>query len=207
MSFILNRASIIALVAGVAAVSSAQSFTVATFADPTTSANQSMFTFQGTTSAFGNNGTLSGSYTGTGLTLLTPGWAAPDVSNARFTLGNSTLTGGVTVTNGTAGPGRIDFTTAAGALVLRVDFATAVYNVLSFGGSDLIGNNVTFSGPGIPGTWTAETFSFSFANHVDRGNNRLTMTGSFTSSAVPEPATLAALGLGAMALIRRRKSK
>jgi hypothetical protein len=72
------------------------------------------------------------------------------------------------------------------------------------GGSSLFGNGVTFSGPLVPSGLSQETFNFSFANFVQNANGA-TATAAFTSSAVPEPASIAAIGLGLAAMIRRRR--
>ena len=73
----------------------------------------------------------------------------------------------------------------------------------TFGASDFVGQNVVFSGPIIPAGLSQESFAFSFANPVGTIED-YTVTAAFTSSAVPEPASIALLALGALVAIRRR---
>jgi hypothetical protein len=49
-------------------------------------------------------------------------------------------------------------------------------------------------------------YNFSFANGFDNGQFVHSYTASFTSSAVPEPASMIALGAGLLALARRRRA-
>ncbi|MBI5864061.1 MAG: PEP-CTERM sorting domain-containing protein, partial [Planctomycetes bacterium] len=48
-----------------------------------------------------------------------------------------------------------------------------------------------------------EAFAFSFANPVGTPEN-YTATASFTSSAIPEPASIALLAIGGLLALRRR---
>jgi hypothetical protein len=68
--------------------------------------------------------------------------------------------------------------------------------------------NVTITGREITGLLTNESFSFSFANHallpVDDG---YTATAAFTSSAVPEPATILLFGMGGLIMAFARKRR
>lgn len=197
----IRNASISALALGfVAVTATSQAFTVATFADPAVNGSTPLFTFDS-----GAN-TLDGGWTATGLTLLTPGWAAPDVTDAQFTMSTLALTpvvAGVYTTNG----GTINFTDALSNAVMTITFGSGTFVANNgVGGSDFSGNNVTFSGPGISG-WSGETFNFSFANPEFNGNIA-TYTASFTSSAVPEPATMVALASGVgLLMARRRRNK
>ena len=68
---------------------------------------------------------------------------------------------------------------------------------------DISGDNVTISGEGIPEGLTQEHFGFTFVN-IANAEDSVNATAAFTSSAVPEPATLFILGLGGL-LLRKRK--
>ena len=88
-----------------------------------------------------------------------------------------------------------------------IEFDSAQLNgSLGFGSSDFSGQNVTFSGSLIPFVLTSEAFAFSFANPSGTPSN-FTVTSSFTSSAIPEPASLLAFGLATPILMigRRRR--
>lgn len=192
---LLNKSIRIALAGmllGAAVASNA--LTMATFADPATDASTPLFTFNATS--------ISGGWSGTGLLLQTPGWAAPDYADAKFSMAPVALTP-IAPGFSSAGAGQIDFTDSLNNLVFRITFQSGYVSVNGVGGSDLFSNNVTFSGPGVP-VVTNETFNFSFANFGQNGND-VTATAAFTSSAVPEPASIAAIGLGLAAVIRRRR--
>jgi hypothetical protein len=79
-------------------------------------------------------------------------------------------------------------------------------------GADEIFNahNVIITGSEITGELSEEQFAFSFANLANLPNHTewadgFTATAAFTSSAVPEPATIALLSLGALSLMRKKK--
>lgn len=197
----IKALSLSALTLGMVAVSAtSQAFTVATFADPSVSGSTPLFTFDSTAN------TLDGGWSLLGLMLETPGWAGADVADAKFSMTTVALTplvANVYTTNG----GTINFTDQANNAVMQITFGSGVFVANNgFGGSDFSGNIVSITGPGIPGGWSQETFNFSFANPVINGNMS-TYTASFTSSAVPEPATMLALasGVGMLAARRRRK--
>ncbi len=178
-----------------AAVTGSQAFTMATFADPALDETTPLFTIAGNS--------ISGGWASTGLLLQTPGWGAPDYADAKFTMAPvpiSLIVPGFWST----GAGQVDFTDSSNNLVLRITFQSGTLSQNGVGGSDLFGNNVAFSGPGVPAGLTQETFNFSFANLASTPNGT-TATASFTSSAVPEPATLGAIGIGIAALLRRRR--
>lgn len=174
---------------------SSQAFTWATFADPALDETTPLFTVSASS--------ITGGWNGSGLLLQTPGWAAPDYADAQFSMAPVAIS---LVVPGfyTLGAGQIDFADNVGNPVFTINFASGFLSPNGVGGSDLFSNNVSFSGPGVPVGLTQETFNFSFANIVPTADG-FTATASFTSSAVPEPATLAALGIGLAALLRRRR--
>jgi hypothetical protein len=194
---------------GVLGASSFASFTVATFADPATGSSQN---FISVTPGVAGSFDMTAAWTGAGLNLLTPGTPAPDFPNATFQLFNAT---GGNVLNFTpivpnlvyqSGPGVLRFFDNASNQILQIGFASSQLTQFGWGASDSNGNAVVMTGS-IAGTgWSDEQFGFAFANTTSTPNGT-TLSASFTSSAVPEPATLAALGLGAVALMRRRRSK
>lgn len=184
--------------AGIAA-SAANADTIATFADPSSTGAPPLFSF--------NAGAgLIGGYTTPGLTLLTPGLAAPDFANARFTMPLVPVLGVVGPTY-TLGAGVISFFDVLNNPQLTISFSGATLtNAAVFGSSDFIGQNVVFSGPALGGlTLSNEAFSFSFANQL--GTPLIyTATSSFTSSAtIPGPGAAALLGLGGLVAVRRRR--
>lgn len=181
---------------GTAALASAD--TIATFSDPSPDGSQPLFTF----ASNDVTGSLSGSWSGLGLLLQTPGLAAPDFNDARFSMPAVTAVGGPEVW--ALGAGAINFTDSGGSALMTITFAGgSLSSPSTFGASDFVGQNVVFSGPIIPGGLSQEAFAFSFANPVGTISD-YTVTAAFTSSAVPEPASIALLALGALVAIRRR---
>lgn len=172
--------------------------TIATFADPSPDGSQPLFAF----SSSGAAGTLSGSWTSTGMLLQTPGLAAPDFPNARFVMAPVAATGGPVLW--TLGSGRIRLQNSSGVDQMFIDFNGGTLTTpVGFGGSDFVGLNVTFSGPIITSPLSQEAFAFSFANPVGTPEN-YTVTASFTSSAIPEPASVLLVVIGGMVAVRRR---
>jgi hypothetical protein len=107
--------------------------------------------------------------------------------------------------NWTSGPGYIRFFDANDTTVLRIDFDSALLTGSGFTAGYGAGTQADMSGPIVEPGWEDEHFSFAFSNFNVIDNDTFTMSSSFTSSAVPEPATIVALGLGAAALLRRRR--
>lgn len=184
------------------AAASQASFTLATFSDPS---QGTPFLFKWDTV----NNTLSGSWTGTGLTLQTPGFSGGgQVNNATFSMANVSLTTVLPNVLYTMGAGSVNFLDSSNNNVMTMTFAGGTFlNPLNAGGASSQGNAVTFSGPNVPANLTNESFAFSFANPTTVGTD-VFYTGSFTSSAdvVPEPASILLLGAGVAAFIRRRKN-
>jgi MYXO-CTERM domain-containing protein len=190
--------AVIAL-AGVAA-SAASADTIATFADPSPAGIPPLFTYNG---AF-----LVGNWLGQpGLTLETPGLAAPDFANAQFSMAPVAVLGPTGPTTFAVGPGAINFFDVFNNPLLTITFSGGSLSAASiFGSSDFIGQSVTFSGPILGGaTLSNEAFSFSFANPQGTLGN-YTVSSSFTSSAtIPGPGAAALLGLGGLVATRRRR--
>jgi MYXO-CTERM domain-containing protein len=167
--------------------------TVATFADPATDESTPLFT--------AGIGTLSGGWTGAGLDLVVP-IAGMTFADAVFEMDPVVIN-----PDDTLGAGTIRFYEDPGManLVLQIDFdGGELHEPFGFGASFVSADNVTFSGPVITTSLEDEHFSFSFANPHFTTIDETTYTASFTSSAVPEPATFALAAVGALCLMRRR---
>jgi len=190
----------------VCATSVEATLTIATFDDPAADSTTPLFTVDL------NNDLITGGWTdlqtGLDLDVVYSGNPFPD---AFFTMTSVSYTGDIA--GGSTGGGTIKFfadgQSTGTTPLIRIDFNSAAISPIGFGGLELFAlNDVTISGSEIGGgTLTNEAFSFSFANQVMLpGDDGYTATAAFTSSAVPEPATLALLGIGALAtLIRRRR--
>ena len=182
----------VAVLLAVASAAQADTFTLATFADPAINATTPLFTYDGAT--------LTGQWLATGMTLETPGVPAPNYSNATFSM-TPVAVGAFGVTGG----GVISFYDSAHALLMTVTFSQGQLTVpFGFGMSDFAMQNVVISGPIIPVVLQEESAAFSFANQRKVGS-LFTATASFTSSAaLPEPASVGLLAAGAVTLLRRK---
>lgn len=182
-------------------VMSHASFTVATFADPSTVAESPLFTWNHTTN------TLSGLWTASGLTLNVPGFnGGGSVTDAHFIMDPVQLTPVINNQYYTMGRGAVRFfTTDQNNPFFTIQFGGGSFlNPSSAGGSSTVGNAVSFAGANVPTGLSQETFSFSLTNAMTAGN-LTTFTASFTSSAVPEPASLFALATGIAAVVARKR--
>lgn len=178
------------------AAGAAQASTFATFADPTSGPVPAMFTLTGNV--------LNAGWSGTGLTLLTPGSAAPDYADVTWVMTplNRITPGPFSQFSG----GNIQFFDNTATMIFRIDFASSfLAEPISFGATDLIGQNVVFSGPIVAGPLAQESFAFSFANQVITQDG-MTATAAFTSSAVPTPGALALVGASGLIAARRRRA-
>lgn len=197
----MGRVFAVAALTTLAAVAgSAQGATIVTFADPAMGPGTPLFEVNTATNM------LTGGWSGSDLLLETPGLPAPNLPDATFTLSAVALL--TPLPFATLGPGQIDFYDNANVLQLTITFDGGLLtSSFGFGASEFQGDNVTFSGPLLGGTvLTDEAFAFSFANPVATANG-YQATASFTSSAtvVPAPGAAAMLGLGGLALARRRR--
>ncbi len=179
----------------VGAVASAQAVTIATHDDPALNGTTPLF--------FAAPSSISGSWTGTGLTLEIP--VVPvSFTDVKMDMGSVTRAGNV------LGAGTVKFyTTDINNPIFQVDFnAGTIFEPFGIGASFVSAQDVTFSGSAVSSlSFENEQFAFSFANPVNFGNDGNSYTASFTSSAdvVPEPASMAILGLGVAALARRKR--
>jgi len=178
--------------------------TIATFDDPAADSSTPLFTVDL------NNDEITGgwadSQTGLDLDVVYTGNTFLD---AFFTMTPVSYTGGLM--GGPTGGGIVKFfadgQSTSTTPLLQINFDSATLLPASFGGVELFGNDVEISGSEIGGaTLTDEAFAFSFANQVLLPDEvGFTATSAFTSSAVPEPATVALLGFGSLSLILRRR--
>ena len=182
-------------VLAVAASASAETVTIATFQDPSSSSLNPVFFFNSDTNQ------LSGGWSFTGLTLDTIGGVFED---ATFSL--AALPG---VSANDVGAGTIDFRNSDDDIIFTMDFDSAFLSIDAFGATEFnASNDVTFTGSILPDLVQAESFSFAFANQAAVGSpGSYSATAAFTSSAdvIPEPTTLFMLMLATA--IRRRRGR
>ena len=191
-----SRPIAVAALVGLAA-SGAFAQTVAAFADPALDASTPLFTLVGDQ--------FQGGWSGLNLDLLTPGLpATPDIADATFTMTPLTATVIVPGFYSLTG-GQIQFFDGPN-LILDIMFDSAsLAPDIGFGASDFALQNVTFMAPGESFGFSSERFSFGFANDAEIPNG-FSWTASFTSSAVPEPASVGLLLMGLMIHLRRGRA-
>lgn len=197
----MKRALLLTTLVAACATSQA-TITIATFADPASGSATPMFRYNATL------GTIRADWLTNGLTLEHPGFiGGGSTADVKMRMNPLTLTAVIPGAVFTSNAGAINFwTTSEASPIFTITFSSAVFTFpVSLGSADFQANNVAFSGPNVPSGLSQEQFGFSFANVVPtQSGNGYTMSSSFTSSAVPEPASLAVLGLGLLA-IRRKK--
>ena len=187
----------------------AATMTIATFDDPAVDGTTPLFEINLTSNTM--TGGWDDSQTGLDLDVVCSGHIFND---AFFTMTPLTYTGNIS--GGSTGSGIIQFRsdgegtgTAPIDPLIQIEFNSANVSLNGFGAVELIeAGNVTITGREITGILTSECFSFSFANHallpVDDG---YTATAAFTSSAVPEPATMVLFGMGGLIMAFARKRR
>jgi hypothetical protein len=192
-----------------AAWAHAGTMTIATFDDPTVDGSTPLFEINLTSNTI--TGGWDDSQTGLDLDVVC---SSHIFNDAFFTMTPLSYTGDIS--GGVTGSGIIQFRsdgegsgTAPIDPLIQIEFNSANISLNGFGAVELFeAGNVTITGREITGLLTNESFSFSFANHtllpVDDG---YTATAAFTSSAVPEPATILLFGMGGLITVFARKRR
>jgi hypothetical protein len=177
--------------------------TIATFSDPSNDSLSPLFTVDFTEMA------LTGEWSDaqTGLLLNIP-YSGNTFADAWFEMTEVIILN----TSGDTSGGEINFYedgTSENPLI-TINFESGYVDNFNLGADEFFGENVTITGSQITGTLSEEEFSFNFANPAylqdsENWNDGFTATAAFTSSAIPEPATIALLGLGTLGLVRSKK--
>ncbi|GEM_PF-587019 len=187
----------------------ATSTTIATFANPALNSDTPLFTVDFSEDAI--TGGWEDFRTGLYLEVPITGNIFPD---AFFIIPESiTYMGGLD--GGDTGGGTIEFY-ADGVdpdqtePLIRIDFESgylAKYGAGLHASNVLRADDVIITGSEITGVLSGEIFTFGFDNHQPlNGNwdNGFTATAAFTCSAVPEPATIGLLAMGALLALRKK---
>jgi hypothetical protein len=205
----------------------ATTFTVATFGDPSLISTNPLFTVDFRHKQMKLTGGWPDSQIGLTLEIPYSGYTIANgnaFTNAWFEMSEVEIMHAHRHRHRTfskTGPGEINFYRDGDSEnpLVAIDFESGSVSRYGFGADEIfVANNVTITGSEITGTFSEEMFSFSFANLArlpgsTNWNNGFTATAAFTSSAslsesaVPEPATVGLLGLGALSLLRRKRSK
>jgi hypothetical protein len=188
---------------GFASIDAKAAFTIATFADPSNDSDNPLFEVDFTEMTF----TGGWSDAKTGLLLNIP-YSGNTFTDAWFEMTEVEIIDAFGNTDG----GEINFYANGASTnpLLVINFESGYVSRFNFGADEMfIADNVTFTGSEITGALSEEEFSFGFANlaHLEGSqdwNDGFTATAAFTSSAIPEPATIAMLTLGGL-LLRKKK--
>jgi len=192
------------LAAGLLLVASAQAgFTVATFSSPSGGSSAPLFTVDWSSNSV--TGGWDDSQNNLTLEFMWP--LAGTFENVWFEMDGLVITSQpVPLEYGITSGGTINFYEDGTATdpLMTITFASGYVTKFGFGSDDVV-----FSGSMIPYTLSEEQFSFSFAAiqslKKKNGFEAFSATAAFNSSAIPEPATLAILGTGALLVLGRRK--
>ena len=196
----------------------AETFTVATFSDPSDSSEAWLFEVDWPNS---NGGTVKGGWNAPGLTLeFGSFFGGSEFQNVWFEMTDLTITDTIQFygkTFGVTGQGVINFYEEGMATnpLLTIAFEQAHVATFALAADESVENdiwaeNVVFSGSQIGQPLFDQSFAFSFSNveglNGDAETDGFTATAAFTSSAVPEPMTVVLLSIGGgMTLLRKRK--
>lgn len=134
-------------------------------------------------------------------------------TNVGLTFGGSldVLGASSLVSMGAVGPGSFVFRSSGGDTLLTVDFdsASLMSNgawLTAFNATYAAEDNVRFGGLVVPSADPRAGFSFSLSPKIGVPNfYNASFSATGNVEAVPEPATLTAMGIGALALLRRRR--
>jgi hypothetical protein len=184
----------------------AKADTIATFDDPAVNGTTALFTVDFTAMTL-NGGWAKGN---TGLLLHVP-YSGNNFTDAWFAMTEVQIINAFGDTSG----GEINFyenNTSTDPLI-TLNFESGYVDNYNFGADAIfVTDNVTITGSEIMGKLSEEQFAFSFANlaklpdHTE-WTDGFTATAAFTSSAIPEPATIALLvfGISGITCVKRKK--